>query len=117
VICPRLGSSPNQDFIAELRKKGAEIIFLNEVTVPEISSSQIRRELEAGTDPQVLVERGWLSPAAADFLRQNSLIQIWRELDTSTTNPPGAEQLAQGDSLEARVGQQHACAEADLSPG
>jgi nicotinate (nicotinamide) nucleotide adenylyltransferase len=106
VICPRLGSSPNQDFIAELRKNGAEIIFLNEVTLPEISSAQIRRELEAGNDPQVLVERGWLSPAAADFLRQNSLIQIWRELDTSTTNPPGAEQLAQGESLEARVGQQ-----------
>ncbi|HAE85726.1 MAG TPA: hypothetical protein DCG78_04365, partial [Anaerolineaceae bacterium] len=85
VICPRLGFSPNRSFIAELRKKGAEIIFLEEVTVPEISSSQIRRELEAGTDPHVLVERGWLSPAAADFLRQNSLIQIWRELDTSTT--------------------------------
>ena len=32
VICPRLGFSPNQDFIAELRKKGTDIIFLNEVT-------------------------------------------------------------------------------------
>jgi len=72
VICPRLGFRPNQDFIAELRQKGAEIIFLEEVTVPEISSSQIRRELEAGTDPQELVERGWLSPAAAQFLDQNA---------------------------------------------
>lgn len=106
---PALRLSPNQDFIAELRKKGAEIIFLNEVTVGDYSSSQIRQELEAGTDPQVLVERGWilLKPSGCGFLTTKASSRF----GANWTPPPPirrsrAAHLPQGESLEARVGQQ-----------
>jgi len=104
VVCPRQGFAPNQKFIENLTVKGARIIFLDEVSAPEISSSEIRRELEIGTDPESLVQKGWLSPAAAEYIRRKHLAETWRELDSSASLPAEARRETEAPSLEARIG-------------
>ena len=104
VVCPRQGFAPNLKFIASLEAKGAQIILLDEVSAPEISSSEIRRELEEGAEPERLVQKGWLSPAAADYIRRNRLTETWKELDSSGSLPAAARQVADAPSLEARIG-------------
>ena len=104
VVCPRQGFAPNQKFIENLTVKGARIIFLDEVSAPEISSSEIRRELEIGTDPESLVQKGWLSPAAAEYIRRKRLAETWRELDSSASLPAEARRETEAPSLEARIG-------------
>ena len=104
VVCPRQGFAPNQKFIDTLTAKGARIIFLDEVSAPEISSSEIRRELEIGTDPESLVQKGWLSPAAAEYIRRKRLAETWRELDSSASLPAEARRETEAPSLEARIG-------------
>ena len=104
VVCPRQGFAPNQKFIENLTAKGARIIFLEEVSAPEISSSEIRRELEIGTDPESLVQKGWLSPAAAEYIRRKRLAETWRELDSSASLPAEARRETEAPSLEARIG-------------
>jgi len=104
VICPRQGIAPNLKFIGSLEAKGAQIILLDEARAPEISSSEIRKELEQGAEPERLVQKGWLSPAAADYIRQNRLVAIWKELDSSVSAPKTALQAADAASLEARIG-------------
>lgn len=104
VICPRQGFAPNLKFIGSLEAKGAQIILLDEARAPEISSSEIRKELEQGAEPERLVQKGWLSPAAADYIRQNRLVAIWKELDSSVSAPKTALQAADAASLEARIG-------------
>ena len=104
VVCPRQGFAPNQKFIENLTAKGARIIFLDEVSAPEISSSEIRKELEIGTDPESLVQKGWLSPAAAEYIRRKHLAETWRELDSSASLPAEARRETEAPSLEARIG-------------
>ena len=104
VVCPRQGFAPNQKFIENLTVKGARIIFLDEVSAPEISSSEIRKELEIGTDPESLVQKGWLSPAAAEYIRRKHLAETWRELDSSASLPAEARRETEAPSLEARIG-------------
>lgn len=104
VVCPRQGFAPNQKFIENLTAKGARIIFLDEVSAPEISSSEIRKELEIGTDPESLVQKGWLSPAAAEYIRRKRLAETWRELDSSASLPAEARRETEAPSLEARIG-------------
>lgn len=99
VVCPRQGFAPNQKFIENLTAKGARIIFLEEVSAPEISSSEIRRELEIGTDPESLVQKGWLSPAAAEYIRRKRLAETWRELDSSASLPAEARRETEAPSL------------------
>ncbi len=104
VICPREGFSPNLKFIGSLEARGAQIILLDEARAPEISSSEIRRELENGVEPERLIQKGWLTPASAEYIRQNRLVPIWKELDSSGNTPKTLLQTADADSLEARIG-------------
>jgi len=104
VVCPRQGFAPNLKFIGELEAKGAQIILLDEVSAPEISSSEIRRELESGAEPERLVQKGWLSPAAAEYIRSNHLAESWRELDSSGRMPVEERQEGDPPGLEARIG-------------
>jgi len=104
IVCPRQGFTPNLKFIGSLEAKGAQIILLDEVSAPEISSSEIRRELEDGAEPERLVQKGWLSPAASDYIRRNRLAETWKELDSSGSLPAKALQEADAPILEARIG-------------
>ncbi|MFZ3069494.1 MAG: nicotinamide-nucleotide amidohydrolase family protein, partial [Anaerolineaceae bacterium] len=104
VICPRRGFEANQTFIASLKQKGASLIFLENVTVPEISSTDIRKQLEDGEKPQKLVQVGWLSPSIADYIQKNNLAGIWRQLDSSYSIPANGVKPLETLSIEEKIG-------------
>lgn len=104
VVCPREGFEPNHDFIESLRQRGARLIFLEDVEVPDISSSGIRRRLESGEDPDNLVKESWLSRKAMDYILDNDIITIWKNLDARGQQPEVGKSLEEDDDLETRIG-------------
>ncbi|MFZ3151058.1 MAG: nicotinamide-nucleotide amidohydrolase family protein [Anaerolineaceae bacterium] len=104
VICPRRGFEANPEFIKSLQEKGARLIFLEDVLVPEISSSEIRGQLEKGTDPEQMVRAGFLSPAIANYIEENNLAETWRQLDSSQSTTGKQIASVELTSIEARIG-------------
>ncbi len=67
-LCPRPGYPPNRDYLEELEAQGAQIVYLEDVRTPEISSSELRARLAAGTPPLALLEEGVLPESVALYL-------------------------------------------------
>ena len=72
-IAPRPGASPNMDFITALRGCGAEIIYLDEMQTPDISSRQIRARLLSGGKPAALAHTGLLPKVVAAYITAQGL--------------------------------------------
>jgi len=70
-IAPRPGYPPNASFLAGLTAEGARFIFLNSVVTMDISSSQIRERLIAGTDPGLLAREGVIPEPVADYISRH----------------------------------------------
>jgi len=79
VVCPRDGFPVNLGHIEELKQRGGKIIHLEEVRVADISSSDIRAKLIESADPAVVIQLGWLSQPALDYILEHHLIEHWRE--------------------------------------
>lgn len=103
-VCPRKGFTPNPAFLQQLQNEGAHLIFLDELNVPEISSSEIRSRLESGEAIEKLVEEGILSPGIARYITEKDLVKSWRLLDM--VQPGSAVNDAPNplDNLETRIG-------------
>ena len=78
VICPREGFEPNLEFIEKLKQQGANLIYLEEVRVADISSSDIREKLVENSDLTVVVKSGWLSQEALDYILDHHLVELWQ---------------------------------------
>ena len=74
VVCPRPGYAPNWDFLAELKQRGARVIYLDEVQTLEISATEIRERLAAGEDPQTLHAEGLLPSTVATYLQKHNFL-------------------------------------------
>lgn len=78
VVCPRDGFPPNLDFMTQLEQRGGKIVYLDEVRVAEVSSSEIRAKLNETNHPAEVVEAGWLSQEALDYILDHHLIERWQ---------------------------------------
>jgi len=104
VISPREGFAPNQEFIASLTAQGGKIIYLEEIKVSEISSSNIRARLEQGTDPTVLAAEGLLSLPIAEYIARHDLVEIWKQIDSRSPSQVITENIVETDDLETQIG-------------
>ncbi len=104
VISPREGFSPNQNFIKELTSQGGRIVYLEEIVVSDISSSMIRARLEAGSDPSVMLEEGFLSQQIVDYIARNDIVSVWKQIDTKEPDQLVTEKIMETDNLETRIG-------------
>ncbi len=104
VISPREGFSPNQDFIEGLTKQGGRIVYLDEIEVSDISSSKIRARLEEDIKPSLLVEEGMLSQKIAEYITQNDIVSVWKQIDTQTPVQVVTENIMETDNIETRIG-------------
>lgn len=79
LIVPRSGHSVSFDYLVTLKQRGGSIIFLDEVTLPAVSSSTVRERLLAGDSAETLAEHDILPIAVAQWLSQHgrSLQQSW----------------------------------------
>lgn len=104
VISPRAGFEPNLAYLEGLRAKGGRVIYLNDLLLPEISSSLIRARLEAGEEINHLVKEKWISADMARYIRNAGLVSVWKEIDV--TNPAYAieEAITEKDNLETLIG-------------
>ncbi len=104
VISPREGFAPNRDFIKNLVERGGKIVYLEEIVIFDVSSSNIRARLEEGTDPSDLVEEGILSHEIAEYIVQNDIVSVWKQIDTKTPVQVVTESIMETDNLETRIG-------------
>jgi len=104
VISPRQGFQPNLEYIAQLGKLGARVVYLDELKVTDISSREIRDRLEKGEKTLTLVEEGLLSPAIAAYIEERDLVSIWKEIDVTVPAQTIKEKLMENDDLETRIG-------------
>lgn len=74
VVCPRPGYTPNWDFLATLKQRGARVIYLDEVQTPEVSATEIRERLAAGENPKTLSEEGLLPASVAAYLQEHTFL-------------------------------------------
>lgn len=72
-IVPRPGYNVNRRFLSALRQRRAQVIVLDNVRTPDVSSSEIRRQLQHGGDVAALVLKGLLTPLVARFLLRHPL--------------------------------------------
>lgn len=103
VICPRRGYLPNQIFLQELKQQGARVIYLDEIYLPEISSSEIRQRIVSGEDIAQLVEENILSNEAARFIIQSNLLDYWRLAEMNPENDTQRRECMK--NLEVEIGQ------------
>lgn len=103
VICPRRGYLPNQIFLQELKQQGARIIYLDEIYLPEISSSEIRQRIVSGEDINHLVEEKILDQNAAHFIAQSQLVEHWRLAELNPENDTQRRECMK--NLEVEIGQ------------
>ena len=103
VISPRQGFNLNQDFLAGLTELGGRIVYLEEIEVSDVSSSQMRTRLEEGVEPTVLAEEGYLSRKIAEYIAQHDIVSIWKQID-SNRPPVVTEIIEDTDNLETRIG-------------
>jgi nicotinate (nicotinamide) nucleotide adenylyltransferase len=79
VVCPRDGFPPNRSFMEELEQRGGKMVYLEEVRIADVSSSEIRAKLNETSHPAEVVEAGWLSQEALDYILEHHLIERWRQ--------------------------------------
>jgi len=104
VISPRQGFEPNFGYLRTLEDQGADLVYLEELSIPEISSREIRARLEAGESPESLVSEGVISPGAADYIHKHDLVMLWNTLDSHQEQSEVVEESVQGDDLETKIG-------------
>jgi len=104
VISPRQGFEPNLSYLQELKIQGADLVYLEDLSIPEISSREIRARLEAGETPETLAEEALISPEAAAYIRSHELIRIWNTLDSQKPSSVVMEETMQIDDLETQIG-------------
>ena len=104
VISPRQGFDPNFDYLKQLEDQGADLIYLEELSIPEISSREIRARLEAGETPEDLAKEGIISPESATYIRAHNLIRVWNTLDSQQSQSAVLEETMPNDDLETRIG-------------
>ncbi len=78
VVCPRDGFPVNIDYMEELARRGGELIYLEEVRIADVSSSEVRAKLIETDDPAEVVRVGWLSQESLDYILDHNLIDHWR---------------------------------------
>lgn len=104
VISPRQGFEPNLGYLQFLEDQSAELVYLEELTIPEVSSREIRARLEAGETPEDLAKEGVISPESAAYIREHNLVALWNTLDSQQTQPLIMEETMQTDDLETKIG-------------
>lgn len=104
VISPREGFLPNEDYLCKLEEMGGSLIYLSELEVVNVSSSNLRNRIIAGEDPDDLVKEGLLSPAVAKYIRENNSVEIWWQLDSQTVVQVINEEIFMQDPIEVQVG-------------
>lgn len=104
VISPRQGFEPNQAFLRMLEERGAELIYLSELEILEISSREIRARLEAGEPPEALVAEGIISPDVSSYIREHQLIPLWKTLDSQQEPLAVMDSPHERDDLETKIG-------------
>lgn len=72
-ICPRPGYPPNTAFLDALRRRGAQIVVLDEVETRDMATSHIRQRLEAGEDALRLGQEGLLPLSVARYIHEHGL--------------------------------------------
>ncbi len=104
VISPRQGFEPNFGYLQELEDQGADLVYLEELSIPEISSREVRARFEAGHSPENLASEGIISPEAAAYIRAHDLIRVWNTLDSQHAQSVVMEEEMQNDDLETKIG-------------
>ena len=104
VISPRQGFEPNFGYLQFLEDQGADLVYLKELSIPEISSREIRARLETGETPEALAAEDLISPESAAYIRAHDLIQVWNTLDSQQPQSVVIEETMQTDDLETRIG-------------
>ena len=104
VISPRQGFKPNLSYLQSLRSQGADLVYLEELSIPDISSREIRARLEAGDTPEALAEEALISPESAAYIRAHDLVRVWNTLDSQQPQSVVTEETMQMDDLETRIG-------------
>ena len=104
VISPRQGFEPNFSYLQFLEDQGADLIYLEELSIPEISSREIRARLEAGESPEDLASEGLISHEAAAYIRTHDLIKVWNTLDSQQAQSVVMEANMQNDDVETKIG-------------
>ena len=104
VISPRQGFEPNFRYLQFLEDQGADLVYLEELSIPEISSREIRARLEAGESPEDLASEGIISHEAAAYIRTHNLIQVWNTLDSQQAQSVVMEANMQNDDVETKIG-------------
>ncbi len=104
VISPRQGFEPNFGYLQLLEDQGADLVYLEELSIPEISSRQIRTRLEAGESPEDLAAEGIISPESAAYIQTHDLIRAWNALDSQQPQSVVMEANMQNDDLETQIG-------------
>jgi nicotinate-nucleotide adenylyltransferase len=74
IVCPRPGYTPNWDFLAALKQRGARVIYLDEVQTLDVSATEIRARLAVGESPKALSEEGLLLSSVALYLQEHNFL-------------------------------------------
>jgi len=104
VISPRQGFEPNFGYLKFLEDQGADLVYLKELSVSEISSREIRARLESGESPEALADEDLISPESAAYIRDHDLIKVWNTLDSQQPQSAVMEETMQNDDLETKIG-------------
>jgi len=104
VISPRQGFEPNFGYLDFLEDQGADLVYLAELSIPEISSREIRTRLETGESPESLADEDLISPESAAYIREHDLIGVWKALDSQQPQSVVMEETMQNDDLETQIG-------------
>ena len=104
VVSPRKGFDPNEQFLQHITELGGKVVYLQEIDVLDISSSEIRVRLEEGADPVALAAEGLLSPGLAAYLAENDIINTWKQIDSKSPVQVVTEKITAEDNLETRIG-------------
>jgi nicotinate (nicotinamide) nucleotide adenylyltransferase len=72
-ICPRPGYRINAHYLRTLAHRGAGIVWLPEVTTPDISATELRERLRAGQSPLALAHHKLLIPSIARYIAERDL--------------------------------------------
>ena len=104
VISPRQGFEPNFGYLDFLEDQGADLVYLEELSIPDISSREIRARLETGESPESLAAEDLISPESAAYIREHDLIGVWKVLDSQQPQSVVMEETMQNDDLETQIG-------------
>ncbi len=80
------------------------MVYLEELSIPEISSREVRARLEDGESPESLAAESIISPEAAAYIHAHNLIQVWNALDSQQPQSVVMEEDMQDDDLETKIG-------------